>query len=265
MIETRRACLERVGGIRGVGLELGAFMRPTVSEASDPGVEMRYLDFFTTEQLREQAQKNGDDPDGVMPVDYVVAGEDYRSAIDRKFDFIIANHVFEHIVNPIPWLQMLCDLLEPEGHLLLTIPDRTPRCFDRFRDTTSFAHLMWDYLSDLTHEQKAWVHAVETNLYYDRAAANLTVTPQQLLNIDNIKKARHHPGVHCHVFLGATFLERIMKPMLYTRVVDFSLADYVPKSHWGEFYVVLRKGWTPFEFGLEEFYGQPLERPPRQA
>lgn len=260
MITFRRSVLERAGGLRGEGLEIGAFARPTVSPAQAP---MAFLDFFTTEELRAQATANGGDPEAVVPVEFVVRGEDYRDVVNRQFDFLIANHVFEHIVNPIAWLQMLGDLLKPEGHLLLTIPARTIRCFDRFRDPTSFAHIMWDYISDLTHEQKAWVHAVETNLYYDRAAANLTITPEQLFNVENIKKAKHHPGVHCHVFLPETFLDKIMRPLLKTRVIDYSLAAFERGDQWGEFCVVLRKGWTPVELGLEEFYGAPLKPPPR--
>ena len=260
MISFRRSVLERTGGLRGEGLEIGAYARPTVSPAQ---AKMSFLDFFTTEELRAQAQANGGDPEAVVPVEFVVRGEDYRDVVTRQFDFLIANHVFEHIVNPIAWLQMLSDLLKPEGHLLLTIPARTIRCFDRFRDPTSFAHIMWDYLSDLTHEQKAWVHAVETNLYYDRAAANLTITPEQLFNVENIKKAKHHPGVHCHVFLPDTFLDKIMKPLLKTRLIDYTLAAFERGDQWGEFCVVLRKGWTPVELGLEEFYGAPLTPPPR--
>lgn len=252
MISFRRFMLERNAAIRGVGLEIGAFARPTVTQTP-----VRFLDFYSTEELRVEALKHGIDPEDVVPVDYIARGEDYRNAVDRQFDFIIANHVFEHIVDPVAWLKMLGDLLNRDGYLLLTIPDRTERCFDRHRPLTSFSHIMWDYLSDLTYEQKAWVHAVDTNIYYDRAFINQSITPEKLFDIENMKRAKHHPGVHCHVFQGATFDRKIMKPLLHQRIVDYTLVDYEPQSPWGEFYVVLRKGWTPFPFSLEEFYTRP--------
>ena len=250
MATFRRARLETCGGLRGTGLEIGAYFRPTVT---DPAIEMKYLDFYSTEELREQAVKSGDNPEEIVHVDYVVAGEDYRNVVDRTFDFIIANHVFEHIVCSIAWLQMMSDLLKPGGHLLLTLPDKK-YSFDRYRDDTSIAHLIWDYFSDATFEQKAQVHAYETSIYYDRLYIKQTITPAILFNTERIKREKHHPGVHCHVFQGETFLRRIMKPLLFSKLIDYTLADFNEKSPWGEFNVVLRKGWTSFEYDLSDFY-----------
>src|SRR6185295_13817754 len=217
----RRARLEACGGVRGRGLEIGAFLRPTVSDA---GIEMKYLDFYSTEELRQQAVQNGDDPEKVVTVDYIAAGEDYRSVVDRTFDFIIANHVFEHIVNPIACLQMMSDLLEPQGHLLLTLPDKK-YSFDRYRDDTAVSHLFWDYFADVPLEVKARVHAFDTSIFYDRAYIKQTITAEQLFNPERVKQCKHHPDVHCHVFQGETFLRRIMKPLLCSKLIDYTLAD----------------------------------------
>jgi len=251
MIAWRREVLARAGGLTGVGMEIGAATRPTVRDGD--GVEMKYLDFYSTEELQAHVTKNGGDPALVVPIEFVAAGEDYRGCVNRQFDFIIANHVMEHIIDPVAWLKMLSVLLNPGGHLLLTLPEKK-RSFDHFRDDTSVAHLLADYFSDAPLEEKARVHAHETYLYYDRAYIKRAVTAEDIFNIERLKAEKHHPGVHCHVFQGETFLNRIMKPLLYTQILDYTLVDFVDRSPWGEFNVVLKKGWTPFPFGLDEFY-----------
>jgi hypothetical protein len=45
-----------------------------------------------------------------------------------------------------------------------------------------------------------------------------------------------------------------MKPLLYTRILDYTLVDFVERSPWGEFNIVLKKGWAPFAYSLDEFY-----------
>ncbi len=251
MIAWRREVLARCGGLKGVGMELGAATRPTVADGD--GVEMKYLDFYTTDQLQAHVKKNGGDPNLVVPIEYVAAGEDYRDCVNRKFDFIIANHVMEHIIDPVAWLKMLSDLLNPGGHLLLTLPDKK-YSFDHYRDDTSVAHLLADFFSDAPLAEKARVHACETYLYYDRAYIKRTVTADDIFDMARLKNEKHHPGVHCHVFQGETFLQRIMKPLLYTKVLDYTLVDFVERSPWGEFNIVLKKGWTPFAYSLDEFY-----------
>jgi 2-polyprenyl-3-methyl-5-hydroxy-6-metoxy-1,4-benzoquinol methylase len=252
MIAWRREVLARCGGLRGVGMEVGAATRPTVANG-DSGVEMKYLDFYSTEELQAHVAKNGGDPNLVVPIEFVAAGEDYRSCVNRRFDFIIANHVMEHIIDPVAWLEMLSELLNPDGHLLLTLPDKKGS-FDHYRDDTSVAHLLADYLSDAPLEEKARLHAAETYLYYDRNYIKRTATVDDIFNIERLRAEKHHPGVHCHVFQGETFLQRIMKPLLYTRILDYTLVDFVERSPWGEFNIVLKKGWAPFAYSLDELY-----------
>lgn len=50
----------------------------------------------------------------------------HRSAdelVNYKFDFIIANHVIEHLLEPELTLQLLIDLLKPGGRILFGTPD----------------------------------------------------------------------------------------------------------------------------------------------
>jgi len=50
----------------------------------------------------------------------------YLEALNQpqlKFDFITLWDVFEHIRNPVPFLQQLADALQPGGHLFISVPN----------------------------------------------------------------------------------------------------------------------------------------------
>ena len=67
---------------------------------------------------------------------------------DQTFDFIINEHVLEHLPDPISALKEWRRVLKPEGYLFLFLP-HPERTFDRYRKVTSLEHLFED------HETKA--------------------------------------------------------------------------------------------------------------
>lgn len=64
--------------------------------------------------------------DPFIPVDYDYGGvKIYKKEIfhlDRQFDFIMLNHVFEHVDNPLEILQQLYKLLKPKKYVLIRTP-----------------------------------------------------------------------------------------------------------------------------------------------
>ena len=225
-------------------LEIGAFARPTLV---GPDFAARFLDFYSTAELQEQSRQSGLDPAAVMPVDYVVRGEDYTQAVDRQFDIVVANHVLEHIANPVRWLNMIACLTRPGGYLFIALPEKRAG-FDRFRDETSLAHILADYLiegRDLVAE-----HSLETYLYYDRQYIGQERSIEVSLAPEKLRDAlgAHHPGVHCHVFGGASFPDKILRPLVHMQLIPWSLAAYQAETPAGEFYVLLQL--APGESGL---------------
>lgn len=219
-------------------LEIGAFTRPTLDSKK---YRTSFLDFYSTEELLEQCTRYGFDPESVRPVDYVVRGNDYRSEVKDKFDVVIANHVLEHIPNLIEWLIMIEDLTEKNGLLFLSLPDKR-FSFDKFRDETSLAHILADYLidgRDLTTE-----HVIETHIYYDMKFQNRENSIERSLSLDQIKNTmfHHHPGVHCHVFNGNSFRAKILEPLIHMKLIPWNVVEFVPETTAGEFIAILRKG-----------------------
>lgn len=105
-------------------LEIGALDRPVVT----PDVaDVRYLDHLDTPGLKA---KYGADPavrkDRIVDVGYVWNGGPMSAAIGdgRRFDLVVASHVFEHLADPVGWLLDARNLLADDGRIFLVLPDR---------------------------------------------------------------------------------------------------------------------------------------------
>ena len=234
----RRSVLDRCVDLPCRILEVGAYCAPTVdpSEAA-----VKFLDFYSTDELEAMARKSGEDPAAVVSVDYVCRTDHYPEVVNETFDAVIANHVFEHVDRAIRWLAMVRGLLRDGGVLFLVLPDKK-RSFDRFRSDTPLSHLLFE---DLAPEQDiSSIHSLETELYYDKTYIGETNQPKARLDVEHLKRAigPSHPGVHRHVFQAETFAGRILKPLLYTGLVDFDLLNVTNCPQFGEFAVVLKAG-----------------------
>ena len=236
--EFRRSVLDRHVDLPCRVLEVGAYCRPTVAPTE---ATVKVLDHYSTEELAVQAREAGDDPETLVPVDYVCRTDDYADAVDETFDVLIANHVLEHVDRPIRWLQTARTLLRDGGVLFLVLPDKK-QSFDRFRPDTPLSHLLFEHLAP-EHDVAA-VHSLETALHYDRTYIGKTNRPETSLDVERLKHAMtaSHPGVHRHVFQAETFAGRLMKPLLYTGLIDFDLLDVTNCPQFGEFAVVLEAG-----------------------
>jgi SAM-dependent methyltransferase len=131
LVRQRRAFLHRNhhGELRSV-LEVGALNTPTIR----PGeCETSFLDWFHTDELRAKHLENPRiDTDDLVAVDHVVKSRDFADHIDTPVDLLIANHVLEHVPDPIHWLAQARRCVMPEGRLFLCVPDRR-YTFDYFR------------------------------------------------------------------------------------------------------------------------------------
>ncbi|MBY0524360.1 MAG: class I SAM-dependent methyltransferase [Gemmataceae bacterium] len=79
---------------------------------------------------------------------------DYRVDFNREpfvemigagtLDFVIANHVLEHLINPLDFLEQCYQLLKPQGLLYLGLPDKR-RIFDHLRQRTPLEDVLGRY------------------------------------------------------------------------------------------------------------------------
>lgn len=129
--------------LSGHGIEIGAMDHP----ANLPDhCEVGYVDALTPEQLRGLFRELGDAP--FVEPDYLcdLDRDDLAALGEQGWDFVVLNHVIEHVANPLQVLVNVVRLLRPDGHLLISAPDKR-FTFDRDRSLTSFEHLWNEYLN----------------------------------------------------------------------------------------------------------------------
>lgn len=131
--------------LRGSGLEIGAFFNPT---RVPPGVHVRYVDRVPRDELLRiegaWLASVGIGSDRVGPVDIVADAERLEGIPDASADFIIANHVLEHLEDPIRGLHSMLRVVRPGGVVLLILPDAR-FSQDATRPRTDVEHLVRDH------------------------------------------------------------------------------------------------------------------------
>ena len=125
--------------LSGSGVEIGAFTQPT---DLPPELTVTFFDRFPTERLRELYDERWCRP--MMEPDVVGDAQRLDGLPDAAFDFVIANHVLEHLEDPIAFLKRIAEMLTTGGRAMIAVPDRRYGA-DSKRMPTSFAHLVEDH------------------------------------------------------------------------------------------------------------------------
>lgn len=134
----------------GLGLEIGPGYNPLFPKAE--GFRVETLDHAPADELRRKYASHPQvDISRIEELDYVTDGRPVRDAIgeDGRFDWIAASHVFEHLTDPVGFLQDCEALLRPGGILALAIPDKR-YCFDVLQSLTSTGSLLQAHLERRT-------------------------------------------------------------------------------------------------------------------
>lgn len=146
--------------LRGVdramlGIEVAPWFAP-IAPKSD-GYNIRTLDIFDADTLMSIAHDDPSITSGeyghIEPVDYVGSAVDIATLVPQSehgtFDYIISSHNFEHLPNPIKFLQGCETVLKEDGQLILAVPDGRA-CFDYFQGHTSTG----DWLEAFAQDRK---------------------------------------------------------------------------------------------------------------
>ena len=162
MADVRTLLRHRMVGARrlaGQGLEIGALHYPLDVPA---GCTVEYLDVDEADTLRRHFPE--------LPADSLVTpthrGDVVRASVPaitgRTWDFIVLNHVLEHVANPIQAIANVWAGVRDGGFLVLSVPDKH-FTYDRARPLTAFSHCLADWFRGVTE--------VEADHYVDFLAA----------------------------------------------------------------------------------------------
>lgn len=136
-------------GRTAVGVEFGASYNPIVPKKD--GYNVYVVDHSDETKLREIYAAHAVEVSRIEPVDAIDDGGELTNLLPpgQRFDYVIASHVFEHLPDPIRFLQRCERALKPGGKLFLLLPDRR-FTFDFFRPVSSTGDLLRAYLEGRT-------------------------------------------------------------------------------------------------------------------
>lgn len=236
----------------GIGLELGPLSSPVVLKSES---KVFYVDHMSTSDLKT---KYKDEPvvlDDIVNVDYVVGKKSLKTSVGgKKFDYVIASHVIEHIPDVIRWLKDINSVLKPGGVLSLVIPDKR-YTFDITRRTTDVSDVIGAYIEerkrvdsstmfDYLKEYRKNIYAYEVNekIYEDFINKPRRYNPEEVWELTRKNaKGIGYVDSHCSVFTPYSFFE-IIKYLIEYDLFDFEVVDFIDTAPSElEFYVSLRK------------------------
>jgi hypothetical protein len=243
------------------GIEIGPWFNPIAPKRE--GYKCLSLDVFDLQTLRKRA---ADDPNIaaesiplIEDVDLVGScthiGELVRTRGEAgAFDYIVSSHNFEHLPNPIRFLQGCAEALRPRGMLSMAIPDHRV-CFDYFRPLTRLS----DWIQAFVEERSRPSHAQDFDsreLFAriddgkQRAFAFFRNCPPAKVSVDlgldivlrdwmqrMRTKDENYYDAHCSVFTPSSF-ELLVRDAAYLGLAPFEVVEISDGG--GEFYAHLR-------------------------
>lgn len=132
--------------LSGRGLEVGALDQPAPLPG---GCSVTYCDAISHEQAAQLFPEL--DPGGFTRVDHLcdLDKEGLEGLASDTYDFVVFNHVVEHIANPIRAIEELVRVARPGGLLVISAPDKE-YTFDKNRASTPFDHLYQEWQEGVT-------------------------------------------------------------------------------------------------------------------
>lgn len=125
--------------LTGRGVEVGAFTQPN---DLPPDRAIAFYDRYPTALLRQFYEDSEGRP--LMEPDYVGDAQTLEGLPEGSFQFFIANHVLEHLEDPIAFLKRMVTKLTTGGRAMIAVPDMR-FCADCARALTPFSHLLEDH------------------------------------------------------------------------------------------------------------------------
>jgi SAM-dependent methyltransferase len=188
------------------------------------GVRVRYVDYLDAAGLRETYNDTLREGRTLVVYDVGDDGAQLASFTDTSLDFVIANHMLEHVEDPIAAIQHQLRVLRPGGVLYLTLPDAR-QSFDAPRKRTTTEHLLQD------HRDGPQVSRRE---HYEECARFIEGYRGESVG-DRVREMEAQClRPHFHVWEPVTFAG-------FLATIDLSCSLELLQASIGEFVVVMRK------------------------
>jgi predicted SAM-dependent methyltransferase len=259
------------------GIEIGPWFAPLAAKRE--GYNCLSLDVFETETLKKNAEGDpfvdNSQISSIETVDIVASSTEIYDVIAARgelstFDYIISSHNFEHLSNPIKFLQGCEKVLKLGGYLSMAVPDKRS-CFDYFRPTSTLGSWLEAYTSNCVHPtavqgfEQASFNCKYSDNDEDCSSFPLTKDPNKInsqINIKNVfdiymqrkdtKDVKYY-DTHCWTFTPSSFY-LIILDVMFLKLVNFDVEE-ITENNGNEFYVHLRRVESRW-FDDSEFYAK---------
>jgi SAM-dependent methyltransferase len=207
--------------LRGDGIEIGALDFPL---RLPRGARVRYVDYVDEAGLREEHSSTLRAGRPLVVPDVVDDGARLGSFEDASLDFVVSNHMLEHVEDPIAALEHQLRVLRQDAVLYLTLPDARDN-FDAQRERTTVEHLLRDH-----HEGPE----ISRREHYEECAYFIEGHRDGILarRVQEMEAEHLHP--HFHVWEPVTFAG-------FLAALDLPFSLELLQAGVGEFVTVLRK------------------------
>jgi hypothetical protein len=243
-----------------LGIEIGPWFSPITAKSK--GYRSLILDVYDREQLRDLARKDPGIPkemvENIEDVDLVGQAMELAHLVEERgltgqIDYVISSHNFEHLADPIRFVQACEKVLRPGGALSMAIPDRRT-CFDYFRPWSTTGELLdafWERRDRPTPGQLFTHYALHAYGHIggtDLTGWQIDSDPAQIRVVGDLQTAFSQalsqrttpdiwPDAHCWTFTPASF-ELIVADLQALGLIKMQVAKILgPNGH--EFYAHL--------------------------
>jgi len=247
-----------------VGIEIAPYFAALVPKRE--GYRSLVLDVFDTERLCQNAAADSfidrQSLALIESVDLVGTASSIATLVERhhglgSLDYVVSSHNFEHLPDPITFLQGCEQVLKPGGVVSMAIPDRRV-CFNHFRPHTTTADLLQAFIEKRT-QPASWQQFLEDSLrstFFDPqgreqpgfglssdvtkiAPTEYVAEAWQIWQQQLTQTEREYVDRHCWAFTPSA-LELVLRDLMFLGVLRFEVVE-VSEANWHEFYVHLRK------------------------
>jgi len=213
--------------IKWVWIEIGWLHNPC--HINKNKAQVKYVDYLDEDWLKnnytELANSN------LQKIDYICMADNLDKISSDSQDFVIWNHLFEHLNDPIKTLIEWYRVLKNNGIIFMAIPDKR-RTFDVDRERTKLEHLIADYKEP--SETRDWQHYLEF--------ASIGRADEEKINLEAKKLKETNYSIHYHVFIEED-IQNIIDWCNKNTGVNFSTIEvkHTSKNIWdNEFIFILQ-------------------------
>lgn len=242
------------------GIEIGPYFCPLVPKTR--GWNVLTVDVLSRDELIENAKKDpnisAESIGAIEDVDIIGSAQFIdelirQQGIENDFDFIVSSHNFEHIPDPVRFLQACSKILKPGGMLSMALPDKRC-CMDYYRPLSTVAGVLQAFHESRTQPSPEQIF--EFSMLQSRMKKgddfhytwNIDDDPKNIFAVQaslpfyslwqNCLENNIYVDTHCWTFTPSSF-KLILLDLNFLGVTSFEIIE-VTDTVGIEFYVHLR-------------------------